>query len=49
MVAKVDSVSAGGTEMVNFYIQASILGVRVVVLQLTYMVEDSKLQHIHMV
>ena len=44
-----DSVSAGGMEMVNFYIQASTVGVRVVVLQLTYMVEDSKLQHIQMV
>jgi len=49
MVAKVDSVSAGGKEMVNFYIQASTVGVRVVVLQLTYMVEDGKCQHTQMV
>eukprot|EP00090_Calanus_glacialis_P046275 TRINITY_DN9003_c0_g1_i1.p1 TRINITY_DN9003_c0_g1~~TRINITY_DN9003_c0_g1_i1.p1 ORF type:complete len:1113 (-),score=443.03 TRINITY_DN9003_c0_g1_i1:88-3426(-) len=49
MVAKVDSVQAGGKEMVNFYIQASTVGVRVVVLQLTYMLEESKCQNTEMV
>eukprot|EP00092_Neocalanus_flemingeri_P018363 GFUD01019872.1.p1 GENE.GFUD01019872.1~~GFUD01019872.1.p1 ORF type:complete len:1115 (+),score=430.62 GFUD01019872.1:234-3578(+) len=49
MVAKVDSVSAEAREMVNFYLQASTVGMRVVVLQLSYMVGESKCQSTQMV
>merc|ERR1712096_389081 len=49
VVAKVDSVAAEAREMVNFYLQASTVGMRVVVLQLSYMVGESKCQNTQMV
>jgi len=49
VVAKVDSVAVGSTEMVNFYLQASTVGMRVIILQLSYMVGESKCQNTQMV
>ena len=47
-MAKIDHVDAMGGE-VNFYMQASTVGARVLILQMTYMVEDSMCQNTQIV
>jgi len=49
VVAKVDHVDAFGEGEVNFYMQASTVGTRVLILQMTYMVEDSMCQNTQIV
>jgi len=49
VVAKVDHVDAMGVGEVNFYMQASTVGARVLILQMTYMVEDSMCQNTQIV
>jgi len=44
VVSRLDNVDAGGEAIVNFYIHASTVGVRVLVMQMTYMVENRKCQ-----
>jgi len=49
IVAKLDKVEAREKGEVNFYMQASTVGVRVLVLQMTYMVDESMCQNIQLV
>jgi len=49
VVAKVDSLAAEDKDEVNFYLQASTVGLRVIILQLSYMVGESKCQNTEIV